>query len=37
MAVITLFFVGLWFLRGGQVTTRSRSTPKAITAGLAQE
>ena len=35
MAVITLIFVGLWFLRGGEVTTRPRSTPKAITAGLA--
>ncbi|ATU93138.1 sulfite exporter TauE/SafE family protein [Phyllobacterium zundukense] len=34
MAVITLIFVGLWFLRGGQVTTRPRSTPKAIAAGL---
>ena len=35
MAVITLIFVGLWFVRGGEVTTRPRSTPKAIAAGLA--
>jgi len=35
MAVITLIFVGLWFAAGAEVTTRPRSTPKAITAGLA--
>ena len=35
MAVITLIFVGLWFVRGADVITRPRSTPKAITAGLA--
>lgn len=35
MAVITLIFVALWFVRGARVTTRPRSTPKAITAGLA--
>lgn len=35
MAMITLFFVGLWLLGGATLTTRPRSTPKAITAGLA--
>ena len=35
MAVTTLGFVGLWLLGGGGVTARSRSTPKAISAGLA--
>lgn len=35
MAATTLGFVGLWFLRGAQVTMRPRSTPKAMTAGLA--
>ena len=35
MAVITLIFVGLWFVKGAEVTIRPRSTPKAITAGLA--
>jgi uncharacterized membrane protein YfcA len=35
MAVITLIFAGLWFLRGAGLTTRPRSTSKAITAGLA--
>lgn len=34
MAVITLVFVGLWLLRGGEVTHQPRSTPKAIAAGL---
>ncbi|MGO4173086.1 sulfite exporter TauE/SafE family protein [Bosea sp. TAF32] len=34
MAAITLVFVGLWLLRGGEVTHRPRSTPKAIAAGL---
>jgi len=35
MAAVTLIFVGLWFLAGAKVTTRPRSRPKAITAGLA--
>ena len=35
MAVVTLAFVGLWFLGGGEVKQRPRSTPKAIAAGLA--
>ncbi|WP_119270979.1 sulfite exporter TauE/SafE family protein [Taklimakanibacter deserti] len=35
MAAITLVFVGLWFVGGGKVTIRSRSSPKAVTAGLA--
>jgi uncharacterized membrane protein YfcA len=35
MAAITLIFVGLWLVAGAQVTARPRSTPKAITAGLA--
>jgi hypothetical protein len=35
MAVITLIFVGLWLVAGAEMTTRPRSTPKAITAGLA--
>jgi hypothetical protein len=35
MAAITLIFVGLWLVAGPEVTTRPRSTPKAITAGLA--
>src|SRR5215831_2073770 len=35
MAAITLIFVGLWLVAGAEVTTRPRSTPKAITAGLA--
>jgi uncharacterized membrane protein YfcA len=34
MAVITLIFVGLWLVRGADVTTRPRSKPKAIAAGL---
>lgn len=34
MAVITLVFVGLWLLRGAEVTHQPRSTPKAIAAGL---
>ncbi|MEK1894285.1 MAG: sulfite exporter TauE/SafE family protein [Rhizobium sp.] len=34
MAAITLIFVGLWLANGGEVTTRRRSTPKAIAAGL---
>jgi len=35
MAAITLIFVGLWLVAGAEVTRRPRSTPKAITAGLA--
>ncbi|MCI3206013.1 MULTISPECIES: sulfite exporter TauE/SafE family protein [Pandoraea] len=35
MAVITLMFVGLWLLSGAKPVTRERSTPKAITAGVA--
>jgi uncharacterized protein len=35
MAVTTLIFVGLWLAGGGDVSIRPRSTPKAITAGLA--
>ena len=35
MAAITLMFVGLWLVAGAEVTTRPRSTPKAVTAGLA--
>jgi len=35
MAAITLIFVGLWLIAGAKVTTRPRSRPKAITAGLA--
>jgi uncharacterized protein len=34
MAVTTLIFVGLWFVGGGKITIRPRSTPKAITAGF---
>ncbi|MCP4616338.1 MAG: sulfite exporter TauE/SafE family protein [Bradyrhizobium sp.] len=35
MAATTLLFVGLWLAAGAEVTVRPRSTPKAITAGLA--
>ncbi|MFZ5674995.1 MAG: sulfite exporter TauE/SafE family protein [Pseudomonadota bacterium] len=35
MAAITLIFVGLWFAAGAKVTIRPRSSPKAVTAGLA--
>jgi uncharacterized membrane protein YfcA len=35
MAAVTLIFVGLWLVGGAEVTTRPRSTPKAITAGFA--
>ena len=35
MAATTLLFVGLWLARGAEVTARPRSTPKAISAGLA--
>jgi uncharacterized protein len=34
MAVVTLVFAALWFLGGGKVKVRPRSTPKAIAAGL---
>jgi uncharacterized membrane protein YfcA len=34
MALITLTFAVLWFLGGGEVTIRPRSTPKAIAAGF---
>ncbi len=35
MAIITLAFVGLWFVRGGQVAIQPRSRPKAVAAGVA--
>jgi uncharacterized protein len=35
MAAITLIFVALWLVAGAEVVTRPRSTPKALTAGLA--
>jgi uncharacterized membrane protein YfcA len=35
MATITLIFVGLWLGAGAEPTTRPRSTPQAIAAGLA--
>lgn len=35
MAAVTLIFVALWFVGGAEVTIRSRSSPKAIAAGLA--
>jgi uncharacterized membrane protein YfcA len=34
MAVITLIFVGLWFVGGSKVSIRPRSAPKAVTAGF---
>ena len=34
MAAVTFVCVGLWYAGGGKVTIRSRSTPKAIAAGL---
>lgn len=34
MALTTLAFAALWFRRGGQITIRSRSKPKAMAAGL---
>ncbi|WP_377159304.1 sulfite exporter TauE/SafE family protein [Roseateles sp. UC29_93] len=34
MAVITLVFVGLWFVRGGEVVVQPRSPRKAVAAGL---
>ncbi|OWG19162.1 Sulfite exporter TauE/SafE [Delftia sp. K82] len=35
MAAITLAFVGLWLLRGGEVVVRPRSSTKAVAAGVA--
>lgn len=35
MAATTLIFVGFWFVGGGQVTVRPRSSPKAVGAGFA--
>ncbi|WP_377843853.1 sulfite exporter TauE/SafE family protein [Bosea sp. UC22_33] len=35
MAATTLAFVGLWLVRGGEVTRHPRSTPKAVAAGFA--
>ena len=37
MATTTLIFVGLWLVAGAEVMIRPRSTPKAITAGLASK
>ncbi len=34
MAGITLAFVGLWFIRGAEVTPHPRSRPKAVAAGV---
>lgn len=34
MAAVTLIFVGLWFLRGGQVVVRPRSSSRAVAAGV---
>ncbi|QET05217.1 MULTISPECIES: sulfite exporter TauE/SafE family protein [Cupriavidus] len=34
MAAVTLIFVGLWLVRGGEVVTRPRSSSKAVAAGL---
>lgn len=34
MATVTLIFVGLWFMRGGEVVVRPRSSPKAVAAGV---
>ena len=34
MAAVTLAFVGLWFMRGGEVVVQPRSSPKAVAAGL---
>ncbi|MGF6254962.1 sulfite exporter TauE/SafE family protein [Ensifer sp. LBL] len=34
MAGITLAFVGLWFIRGAEVTPHPRSRPKAVAAGF---
>jgi uncharacterized protein len=35
MAAITLVFVGVWLMGGAELTSRPRSKPKAVTAGLA--
>lgn len=35
MAAITLVFVGMWFLRAGEVVGQPRSSPKAMAAGVA--
>jgi uncharacterized membrane protein YfcA len=34
MAGVTLIFVGLWFVRGGEVVVQPRSSKKAIAAGV---
>lgn len=34
MALVTLAFVGIWFVRGGKVTIQPRSRPKAIAASV---
>jgi uncharacterized membrane protein YfcA len=34
MAAVTLLFVGLWLMRGAEVTLQPRSTPKAVAAGF---
>lgn len=34
MAVVTLTFVGMWFMRGGEVVVRARSSRKAVAAGM---
>lgn len=34
MAAVTLIFVGLWFVRGGEVIVQPRSSPKAVAAGM---
>lgn len=34
MAAVILAFVGLWLVRGGELTHRPRSMPKAVAAGL---
>lgn len=34
MALVTLSFVGLWFVRGGEVVVRPRSSPRAVAAGV---
>jgi uncharacterized protein len=34
MAAVTLIFVGMWLLRGGDTPVQPRSSPKAVTAGF---
>jgi uncharacterized membrane protein YfcA len=34
MAAVTLIFVGLWFIRGGETIVRPRSSSKAVAAGV---